>query len=239
MKPIIKVREGKGYLASWVVERFPQGYQNMTYLEPFLGGGGVLLAKEPSVEEVASDIDPGLMSVWRAVRDEPKLLVSKLRRVKYKESCFLRQKEKVHSDYINEAAGEFVLRQMSKSGMKTAFVPRKEPDGKSHCWQCIFDRIPEAHERISRTYLLNKDALDLIKAFSHENSLIYCDPPSLRDKDPEMDVNKHIELGEMLKNFKGKVVITAVNSAIYKRIYEGWTRKSVPGKTKESAWMNF
>jgi DNA adenine methylase len=239
MKPIIKVREGKGYLATWVVERFPQGYQNMTYLEPFLGGGSVLLAKEPSVEEVANDLDSGLMSVWRAVRDEPKLLVSKLRRVKYKETCFLRQKGKVYSDYINTAAGEFILRQMSKSGMKNIFIPKKKSNGKVHCWQCIFDKVPDEHERIKRTYLLNKDALDVIKAFSHENSLVYCDPPSLRDKEPEMDVNRHIELGEMLKSFKGKVVITAHNSATYKRLYDGWTRKGVPGRPKESAWMNF
>ena len=48
-----------------------------------------------------------------------------------------------------------------------------------------------------------------------------------------------LELSELLKEFRGKVIISAANSALYKRLYGGWTRKGVPGRPKESLWLNF
>lgn len=38
-QPLIKMFGGKWYLADWIISLFPVNYENMTYIEPFLGGG--------------------------------------------------------------------------------------------------------------------------------------------------------------------------------------------------------
>lgn len=237
IKPIIKLNDSKSHLVPWILDKFPEKYREMTYLEPFLGAGSVLLNKDSSVEEVANDLDSGMIDLWRAVRDEPKAFLSKTRRMEYKESTFFRCQKYAGSDYLDRALCEFVMRQMSKSGLKKTFLPK---DGKvkcKDCWQSILEKVPLIHDRIKKVHFINKDALSIIRAFSHENSLVYCDPPDIEDGGA-MDSNKHIELNEVLKEFRGKVIISAHNCALYKRLYMGWTRKGVPGRN-ESIWLNF
>ena len=240
LKPIVKTHENKNNLASWIIEKFPEGYENMTYIEPFLGGGGVLLNKLRSKEEIANDSDIGIIRIWQAVRDEPKEFLSRIKRIKYKETTFrlhLGKSSSVEIDYMNSAISEFILRNMSKGALKKVFLDSEKSKKKEHCWQTIFERISEISERTQGVFLLNKNAMDILKPFSDANSLVYCDPPAIGDDG--MDSNKHVELGEILKNFKGKVIISGQNSAIYKRLYTGWVRKGVPGRPKESIWMNF
>lgn len=237
LKSIIKLNDNKAHLVPWILDKFPEGYQNMTYLEPFLGGGSVLLNKDPSVEEVANDIDQGIVDIWRAVRDEPKTFLSKTKRMEYKESVFSRCHGRKDDDYLGRAVCEFALKQMSKGGLKKVFLPKAGKVMCKDCWQGVLEKVPAIHERINKVYFMNKDAAAIIRAFSHENSLVYCDPPEL-EEEGIMDSNKHIELSEILREFKGKAIVSAKNCALYKRLYAGWSRKGVPGKN-ESIWLNF
>lgn len=210
----------------------------MNYLEPFVGSGTVLLNKEPSLEEVANDADSGIIDIWRVLRDEPKAFVSKAKRMEYKESTFAKcQGSKDDKDYLVRALCEFSLRHMSKGGAKKNFIPKS---GKVHCkdcWSGFLEKVPAIQKRIDSVHFVNKNAMSIIRAFSNENCLVYCDPPEIEDGG-DMDANKHIELSEILHEFKGKAIITARNSALYRRLYTGWTRKGVPGKN-ESVWVNF
>jgi len=205
----------------------------MTYIEPFLGGGGVILNKDKSSEEVLNDSDEGLVSAWRALRDEHKTLTMKLRKTEHTEATFLRHRNKqVSGDYMNAAVSEFVLRHMSRGANKTSYAPHKSDE---HFLDSFLPRFKDVHERLEGVYILNKDALSILRAFSHENTLAYCDPPSVE----EMSAEKHMELSDALKEFKGKVIITFKNSAMYRRLYSDWNRKGIPGRSKESAWFNF
>lgn len=236
LKPIVKVNESKNYLSSWIIEKFPPDYRELSYVEPFLGGSSVILNKEPSIEEVGNDHDRSVLRIWQSFRDEPKLFVSKLKRINCNESTFIKYQNKKETDYLNDAIVEFALRNMSKGGLKKSFMPKKIKR-KEHYWQELFEVCSKIQDRVKNIFLLNRDPVEVIKAFGVAKSLIYCDAPSLEDK--KMDENKHIELGEALCGSKGKVVIVAKNSAMYKRIYAGWNRKGIPGRPKESAWFNF
>jgi site-specific DNA-adenine methylase len=101
----------------------------------------------------------------------------------------------------------------------------------------VFEKIPAVSKRIASVHFLDKDAVEILEAFSNKDTLAYCDPPST--KDPGMDSDKHVELGNILKNFKGKVVVSGHVTALYKRIYSGWNRKGVPSRPKECIWTNF
>jgi DNA adenine methylase len=235
IKPIIKTPENKNHLAEWVVDKFPQNYKEMTYFEPFLGSGSVLLYKEPSVEEVVNDSDSGLISIWRSLRDEPKLFSSKIKRIKYKEEIFKKYQNKKDQDYLNVAVTDFILRHMSKSGQKRLFLSRESKS--KEIWGGALQRVLDISKRLKEVHMLNRNSIEIIGAFSKENCLMYCDPPSIDSE--TMDSNKHVELGDLLRDFRGKVIISSQNTALYKRIYASWNRKGVPNKPKESIWLNF
>lgn len=235
LKPIVKVNESKNYLTSWIIEKFPENYRELKYVELFLGGSTVLLNKDPSVEEVGNDLDINVLRIWQCIRDEPKLFTSKLKKIECKEKTFVRYQNKKETDYLNVAIVEFVLRQMSKSGLKKNYMPKKTKR-KESCWQDLLDCSAQVSDRIKNVFLINKDPADVAWAFGGPNSLIYCDVPS---NSQIMDEDKHMKLAESLIGSKGKVVLVAQNCSMNKRLYANWNRKSVPGKPKESAWFNF
>lgn len=232
LKPIVKVNESKNYLTSWVIEKFPENYRELKYVELFLGGSSVLLNKDPSVEEVGNELDINVLRIWQSIRDEPKLFTSKLKKIECKEQTFIRYQNKKETDYLNLAIIEFVLRQMSKAGLKKNYMPKKTKK-KESCWQELLDSSDQINQRIKNVFLINKNPVEVAWAFGAPNSLIYCDVPSNLDED------NHIKLSESLIGSKGKVILIAHNSAMYKRLYSNWNRKSIPGKPKESAWFNF
>ena len=70
IKPPIKTNHSKLSICSWIIEKFPAGYENMSYIEPFIGNGSVFLNKLKSKEEVASDLNKNIIYTWKAIRDE-------------------------------------------------------------------------------------------------------------------------------------------------------------------------
>lgn len=235
LKPVIKTSSSRQKVAEWIVERFPENYREMIYVEPFLGDGSVLLAKDESSEEVVSDTDLSLVSVWRAVRDEQSLFSSKVKRISHNKQTFERYQMASGGDYLTEAVREFVLRHMSKSALKKTYIPKDADIKCRDCWCDLFERMPQVHRRIEKVFILEKDALEVLKAFNHEGCLVFCDPPAMENGTSEF----HSELGEMVRDFRGKAVVCARNSAMYRRIYSEWNRKSLPGGGNESVWVNF
>jgi DNA adenine methylase len=223
--------------ASWIVEKFPENYKEMTYMEPFLGCGSVFVHKEPSVEEILNDPDCRLMNVWRAVRDECDLFVSKVKRTKYSESTFKRRGSSNSSDYLSEAVNEFVLRHMSKNGMKKSFIPRENSENCSVCWKGLINSISSINDRIKSSFLLCRDAIEILNAFDGENTFVYCNSPEVEENSYSSE--KHAEMGSILKKYRGKVLVIGPNSALYRRMYSEWNRKGVPSNPKESVWTNF
>jgi len=264
MRPPFKTHGGKFYLSSWIIENFPENYEQYDYIEPFIGGGSVFLNKKPSIGlEAINDIDLGTIQVFRVLRDEPKAFIAKLKRKKYSENVFKRAlNKKEFKDYLDHAINEFVLRRMSRGALKTAFAwserLRGGEPGDLHAWKTIVQKLPEIAKRIEKTYIFNKDACKVVEAFNSEDSLIYCDPPYVPETrvSPstygpyEMSTDDHIRLSQKLMRFGGKVIISGYPGVLYNRLYKEWrsVEKEVPNhssqqKSKprkiEVCWMNY
>lgn len=235
LRPVIKAKKSRQKVAEWIVEKFPENYRQMTYLEPFLGDGSVLLWKDPSIEEVASDSDARLMSLWRAIRDEHAILSSRAKKIKHSKSTFDRYLKTSGGDYMDDAIREFILRQMSKGAEKKSYLCRSGDVRCGDCWCGIFERIPEVHERVKDVFMLGRCAIEVTKAFDHRDCLVFCDPPDLDSENSEL----HLSLGDILKVFRGKVAVAGRNSAMYRRLYGDWNRRGIPGSRSESIWTNF
>jgi DNA adenine methylase len=70
--PPLKTHGGKGAhggkLARWILSLMAP---HTHYVEPYFGGGSVLLLKDPrGVSEVVNDLDGELINWWRVVQDE-------------------------------------------------------------------------------------------------------------------------------------------------------------------------
>jgi DNA adenine methylase len=264
IRPAVKTHGGKYYLKDFVIESFPENYEEMIYIEPFCGGGSVFLNKKPSHEECINDLDLGVIQIYRALRDEPGEFITRLKRTTYSELAFKRaqnRSEKPFEDYMEQAINEFILRRMSRGGLKKHFAwstrTRGGQPGDVNAWKTIIEQLPVISDRLEHAIILNKNSVEVIKAFNSPESLAYVDPPYLPETrvstkayKHEMNTDDHINLAKALISFEGKVLISGYPSTLYKRLYADWRCKkkkianhSSQAKKKkykvECLWMNF
>lgn len=264
LRPPVKIHGGKYYLSNWIIDNFPKGYEDMTYLETFCGAASVFFNKEKSPEEAINDLDTGMVQIHRALRDEPKEFIKRLKRTKYSENTFkraLKRAESEYADYMEHAVTEFIIRRMSRGGLKKAFAwserLRGGLPGDVNAWNTIIEQLPILSDRIQDVFIFNKTAVEVILAFNDKNTLLYCDPPYLDITrvtpdayDLELTTDDHIELAGALRQFKGKVIISGYSSPLYRRLYQGWkcrkkqianhsSQSKVKKQKTECIWMNY
>lgn len=265
LRPPVKTHGGKWFLKQWVIEHFPKNYMDMTYFEPCCGGASVFLNKIPSEEEIINDLDKGVVSIFKALRDEPKEFIDRIKKIKYLEETFSEavKRENDFEDYIDQAINEYILRRMSRGGLKKAFAwserLRGGKPGDVNAWETMIELLPDIAERVKNVVILNKHFKEVIKVWDCENVLIYLDPPYLpltRAKgsedlyDNEMSVEDHIDLLNCIKDAKSKVIISGYNSPLYNKYLKEWktvkkeiVNHSSQQKTKERRfevlWYNY
>lgn len=266
LRPPVKTHGGKFYLSDFVIENFPENYQELTYCEFMCAGASVFLNKLPCKEEVINDIDPGIVHIYKALRDESKEFIERLKRIRYTERSFkmaLTRSEEGFDDYIDHAVNEYMLRRMSRGGMRKSFAwsdrERGGKPGDVNAWETMLLELPRISERVKNTIILNKSAFDVLKVWDEENVLIYLDPPYMSDTRSdgskniyqfEMTVDDHITMLNLVKNARAKVIISGYTCPLYNRTLKGWKvkKKNVPnnaGQTKtkerriETIWMNY
>src|SRR5574343_303278 len=67
-RPALRYFGGKFRLAPWIISQFPP---HTVYVEPFGGGGSVLLRKLPAYHEVYNDLDGDVVNFFRVLREQP------------------------------------------------------------------------------------------------------------------------------------------------------------------------
>jgi DNA adenine methylase len=265
IRPPFKIHGGKYYLHPWIIEKMPENYEKLDYLEPFCGAASVLINKNKSLGlETINDINPKVVSILRTLRDEPELFIKKIRNTTYSEKVFTRElnknKEENKTDF-EIALNEFIIRRMSRGGLGKNFSwstrMRGGSPGDVNAWKTIPKELVKISERLQNVFILNKNALDVISAFNYENILLYVDPPydpdSRVSKDAyehEMTIDDHINLSNLLNRFKGKVMVSGYQSTLYKKNYSEWnchkkkiannsSQQKKKGIKVECLWTNF
>lgn len=248
IKPVLKSYFKRAGFLKWAVSHFPDGYTELTYLEPYCGGLGALLNKEKSYIEIVSDPDESILEIYRSLRNEPKEFSKKIGRYKFCEETFCRVKkssQNIKEDYLDSSIEEYVLRSMSKLEQKIKFSKSN-----FRSWNSNSKNFSLFSSRIKETFIVNSNSLGIIKDFNFEDTLLFCDPPHLYETkkgktvyESDISVNEHIDLSHLLNSFKGKAILTGVTSPLYSRLYKGWNvfkskYKNNFGKI-EVIWKNF
>lgn len=233
MRPLIKIHGGKYYLHSWIISNFPKNYKDLEYCEPFCGGASIFLNKEKSKTETLSDLDVGIISILKALRDEPKEFINSLKKKKYSERTFKIAYNKIcnkeFDDYIDRATNEYIVRRMSRGGLKKSFSwsdrKRGGIPGDVNAWNTMIEQLPICANKLQDVNIILSDFKDVIKNWDEENSFIYLDPPYLPDTrtssdiyEHELTLEDHIDLLNIANNSRGKVLFSGYLSPLYRRM---------------------
>lgn len=239
LKPTFKINGDKYHLCEWIIQHFPENYEEMVYLEPFCGSASTLINKAVSFEEAINDIDQGVVKIMRTIRDQCKEFTDSLRKVKYTKEIFdkaLEQKE--FTSDLDKSVNEFILRRMSKGGLKEVFLYHTTAN-RQKSWDLSIKQMSKIAKRIEHVYIFNKPAIEVLNAFNKANTLAYVDPPA-PDETSEL---QHSKLSDLLKAYKGKVIVSGHPSTLYNRLYKPWRVEKKKSTTKtalpECLWMNY
>lgn len=164
---------GKKALREEVVRRFPLYYER--YIEVFGGGGWVLFHKNPGNDfEVYNDFNSLLTNLYRCVREKPDLPINSLRYVLNAREDFDRARRALRrkrTTSIQRAAWFYQIILQSYASVLTSF------GNQPHDLWADFPLIEQAHRRLARVVIENKDFGKLIRHYGRPESLFYCDPP--------------------------------------------------------------
>jgi DNA adenine methylase len=95
----------------------------------------------------------------------------------------------------------------------------------------IDHELPRIIERLRSVQFVNRPAVDVLQTWDSPSTLFYCDPPYLHDtrhkrsRDVygyEMTESEHRELAQVLRECRGKVVLSGYPSPLYEELDAGW-----------------
>lgn len=126
-KPFVKWVGGKGQLISQLNTLLPEDFNswnNVTYIEPFVGGGAMLfymLQMYPNIEKaIINDINPDLTQCYGVVRDKPKELIEALEEIQNQYYSIASEEEK--KEFYIEQRNIYNTKQLSDIHNSSLFM---------------------------------------------------------------------------------------------------------------------
>lgn len=240
-RPIVRYHGGKWKLAPWIIENLPP---HRTYVEPFGGGGSVLLRKPRSYAEVYNDLDGEIVNVFRMMRDRGAELHELIRLTPFSRAEFAGSYV-AHPDPL-EQARRTILRSFQGFGSAAAcgelsgFRANSNRSGTTpaHDWANYADAIEALVGRLRGVVIEQREAMAVMVHQDSAETLHYVDPPYVhstrsvkvnhdlarKSYKHEMSDEQHEALAEGLKRLSGMVVLSGYASDLYSDLYRGWLR---------------
>lgn len=198
-KPFIKWVGGKGQLLSTFETLLPKDFSlidNVTYIEPFVGGGAMLfymLRTYPNIKRaIINDINPNLVKAYKTVKEKPEQLIKELTKIEEK-YLSINEEEKRKEFYLNirESFNEESLSDIVNTSYfiflnKTCFngLYRVNSKGKfnvpfgkySNPTICDEETIRIDSELLQKVEIINCD-FEQTEKYICGNTFVYFDPP--------------------------------------------------------------
>lgn len=253
MKSPIPWMGGKHYMTENILQFFPTHKQ---YCEPFFGGGSLFFAKIPCGHETINDLDEGVATFFRVLRDNGDEFIERAKLTEYGEELFYdcgNTWEDEEEDLI-KAWKWWVVASMSFGGnCGSSFGYARQRSNRNIAQQVssFHGRIkilPGIIQRLRNTQILHGDAIRAIEACDTPDCLHYVDPPYVASTRKggkyahEMDDAQHQELIDCLMNVDGYVILSGYKNELYEQL--GWQRHDfdavcrVCGTTKKTSLLS-
>jgi DNA adenine methylase len=240
-RPLLRYHGGKWRMAPWIISFFPP---HRVYVEPFGGGGSILLRKGRVHEEIYNDLDGDIVNVFRVARDNGEELKRRLSFTPFAREEFIlsfepsenpieQARRTIVRSFMGRSANA-VTSNLSLSGkLSTGFKSKTDKGGVTEAtvWRKYPDALNAITDRLQGVVIENRNAIEIIRQHDSDNTLFYVDPPyvhSTRNTRKsyrfEMNDNDHIDLAASLNRASGAVIISGYDCGLYNELYRGWNK---------------
>lgn len=240
-KCVLKWPGGKWAIAGWIAEQLPR---TPVYLELFFGGGAVLATREPSIAEVANDLDDQVVEFFAVVRERPDELAAALELTPWSRTEWERAEAPLRRGRPSqvELARRFIVRQWQSHGHRCGASgwrhngPTRDDHSVTTTWRGLPDRVRVLAERLRRVQWENRPALDLLSRYDDAGVLVYADPPYLGATRRNKRIYRHEMMGEVeherllaaLDAHSGPVALSHYRHPMYDELRgRGWAMSTV------------
>ena len=253
-RPLVRYHGGKWMLAPWIISHFPP---HRTYVEPFGGGGSVLLRKPRSYAEVYNDLDGEIVNLFTMARERGEELAKLCELTPFARVEFTQSYEPT-DDRLEQArrtlARSFMGFGSNSHTKATGFRANSNRSGTTpaHDWMNYPDALRITIQRLRGIVIENRDAVKCMTQHDTPETLHYADPPYVMstrsdghgDYSHEMTDADHESLAGALRGLSGMVIVSGYRCDMYDSLYAGWKRidkaANADGAAKriESLWLS-
>ncbi|MGY5241167.1 DNA adenine methylase [Clostridium tertium] len=226
IKPPINRMGGKSRLRKKIISEIPE---HICYCEPFFGAGWVFFGKDKSEVEVINDRDRELINFFKVLKYHTKEVQRLLEYEIVARDTFYGYKDAnidEMTDIQRAIRFMYIINQSFASrGISFGYGALRKPTQKLF----ELDNLNLIRERLSNTFIENKDAIDIIKRYDREGTFFFIDPPYFETTgySDAFEEDKQIELRDVLLNIKGKFLLTINANEKIREWYNGCTIEEV------------
>ena len=226
MRPFFGRVGGKSRLKKKLLKLIPQ---HSSYVEPFVGGGSMYWALEPTNKDVINDIDKDLIKGYKLLKScntDPKAYVipnnTKQMQTFVDSKLYNRNEDKL-----------LKLLYMSTNTFGNIGKGKiyKNISGKSK-----INSLADYKERMKKTTILNTDYKTVIKNYDSNTTFFFIDPPyEHSDTLYENSNMNYNDLRDILINVKGYFMLTINDSKVIRDTFKMFTIKGITVKSNGNA----
>ncbi|MCX2683813.1 DNA adenine methylase [Campylobacter sp. MIT 21-1685] len=240
---------GKNYLAKEIIALMPE---HKSYIEVFGGALSVFYQKSASKIEIINDINDELINLHLCIRNKPQSLANVLHSMLVSRKIFymLKNKQIKPRNDIERAAFYFYLINTSFGSSMGQFAMSKQRAPKR-----LYRDFSLHTKRLKSVSIENKSFEYILKEYDYNEALFYLDPPYVGTENyykniPSFTLKEHKLLNELLKNIKGKFMLSYNDCEFVRGLYKDFNIKELKVKyslnsalkrkeSKELLIMNF
>lgn len=262
MNAVFRYPGSKWSLAEWIISHFPDNYEKMVYVEPFIGSGAVFFKKNPGAVETINDLDSDIVNLFYVLREYPEELIRGLSLTPYSREEY--DKSFAPCEDPVEKARRYMVKTTQAIGAKLGGSKcgwrnhKQSKVGGTACkWGNITTNVWAAAERLKgdTTHLVqieHTDALDLIERYNNSETLMYLDPPYMQSSRKntryylhEMSEDEHNRMLDIILESKAKIILSGYESPLYSERLKDWRCFHTQSQTTsaemadEFIWLNY
>jgi DNA adenine methylase len=225
---------GKCKYAELIISKMPA---HKKYVEVFGGAAHVIVQKPRVNHEVYNDIDGNLVNFIMTARDYPQKFQEACEGLPYSRELYERwKKEKMPNNPFEKAVRFFYLNRCGIAKGNAEEIPStgwrhstKSSQNPAMGYISACQLIDKFSERMKGVMIENADFRTIITKYDDTDTLFYVDPPYVgREKyyAGEFSRKDHIELAELLRKVKARVVLSYYEDPLISELYAGWHKDS-------------
>jgi len=251
MKTPISYYGGKQTMLKHILPLIPE---HKVYVEPFFGGGAVFFAKEPAKVEVINDHNANVVNFFWQLKTNYKELAEMIKatpysRTVYKKAMTIYEMPWMFTEKYRAWAFWVATLQGFANQIGSWHSSNKIGKEAGNTANRRLSFTPELADRLAKTQIEQKDAVQLIKSLDSEETFFYIDPPYVGANQGHYGgyTQGHFnELLDALGQIQGRFILSSYPNKILDeyRMKYNWVSKDVvvkkSGKQKiEALTLNY